>query len=433
MEFPDILLVDDDENLNFAITETLKRKDYQVEQAYSLPEAREKLNNKAYPLVITDVRMPGGSGINLVAEIKKKHPDTAVIVITAYGKVEDAVSALKLGAEDYIQKPFPAESILALVERHFPLRFFPRGSEEFLTADRSVKELLEKAQRVAASNASVLILGESGAGKEVLARYLHRNSRRHEGPFLAMNCAAIPENLLESELFGYEKGAFTGADKFKPGKFELADGGTLVLDEIGDMPLHLQAKILRVLQEKEIDRLGSRKTHPVDVRLISLSNQDIAARIAEKSFREDLYFRLNVIELTIPPLRKRPEDIILLARHFCILYGNEINQSRPTLTPEAERKLLSHSWPGNVRELQNTIHRAVIFCATDRIDSEHVEFRKSSAKPGKNDLMTVAEMEKELILQTLEKISNRTRAAEILGISGRTLRNKLKEYNLPEN
>lgn len=432
MQVPDILVVDDDENLNYAISETLKRKDYLVDQAYSLPEAREKLSNRAYPLVITDVRMPGGSGISLVAEIKKRHPASAVIVITAYGKVEDAVTALKHGAEDYILKPFPADNILGLVEKFFPAHFLPPAGPDFLTADPAMEELLEKARRVAPNNAAVLISGESGAGKEVLARYIHNCSPRRENAFLAMNCAAIPENLLESELFGYEKGAFTGADKFKPGKFELADSGTLVLDEIGDMPLHLQAKILRVIQEKEIDRLGGRRPQSVDVRLLSLTNQDIPARIRDKSFREDLYFRLNVVELLIPPLRERPADITLLAGHFCRLYGLETKRPGLALAPDAERKLLAHAWPGNVRELQNTIQRAVIFSRQDTISAADIEFRSSSARPGKSGLMTVAEMEKDLILQTLEKVSNRTRAAEVLGISPRTLRNKLKEYNLPE-
>ncbi len=432
MHLPDILVVDDDENLNYAIGETLKRKDYLVDQAYSLSEAREKINQRAYPMVITDVRMPGGSGISLVSEIKKRYPASAVIVITAYGKVEDAVTALKHGAEDYILKPFPAENILGLVEKFFPAHFLPAAGPDFLTADPAMNALLEKARRVAPSNAAVLISGESGAGKEVLARYIHNGSRRRENAFLAMNCAAIPENLLESELFGYEKGAFTGADKFKPGKFELADGGTLVLDEIGDMPLHLQAKILRVIQEKEIDRLGGRKPQPVDVRLVSLTNQDIPARIMEKSFREDLYFRLNVVELLIPPLRERPADISLLAGRFCQLYGLETKRPGLKLAPDAERKLQDHSWPGNVRELQNTIQRAVIFSNGDSIGAADIEFRAASPGAVKTGLMTVAEMEKDLILQTLEKVNNRTRAAEVLGISPRTLRNKLREYNLSE-
>lgn len=436
MEQKDILLVDDDENMNFALFETLKRKNFNVERAFSFLEAKEKLNFYNYPMVITDVRMPDGNGIQLVAEIKNKNPETRIIVITAYGKVEDAVEAMKNGADDYVLKPFSADVILKLVDKLFPKSFNRNPVMEFLTKDKHLLELLEKAAKAAHSNAAVLIRGESGTGKEVLARFIHRNSTRKDSPYIALNCAAIPDNLLESELFGFEKGAFTGADKFKPGKFELADKGTLVLDEIGDMPLHLQAKILRVLQEKEVDRLGGKKAIPVDARVISLTNQDIETKIKEKNFREDLLFRLNVVEFDIPPLRERPDDIVFLSNYFLRNYGNEAGKTGLKLSKKAADKLVGARWPGNIRELQNVIYRASIFSDADEIHEDDIEF-KTYAIPSvsaSSELMTVAEMEKDLILRTLEKVSgNKSKAAEILGISSRTLRNKLHEYNMDLN
>jgi len=434
MEYKDILLVDDDENMNFALFETLKRKNYSVERAFSFMEAKEKLNFFNYPMIVTDVRMPDGSGIDLVTEIKKKNPETKVIVITAYGKIEDAVTAMKNGADDYILKPFSADKILKVVEKLFPGTFNRNPVTDFLTKDPKLQELLNRAAKAARSNASILINGESGTGKEVLTRYIHRCSSRKDQPYIAINCAAIPENLLESELFGFEKGAFTGADKFKPGKFELADKGTLVLDEIGDMPHHLQAKILRVLQEKEVDRLGGKKSIPVDVRIISLTNQEIAEKVKEKEFREDLLFRLNVVEFEIPPLRERPEDIKYLSEYFIKMYEKDSGHENLKIGKKAMEKLLSYSWPGNVRELQNVIHRTTIFSGGGEIEPDDVEFKTysfQSSGAASNDIKTVAEMEKDLILRTLEKTANnKTKAAEILGISSRTLRNKLNEYNM---
>lgn len=434
MEGSDILIVDDDENLNFALHETLTRRQFKVERAFSYLEGKEKIQYRKFPLVITDVRMPDGNGIDLVAEIKSRSPQSAVIVITAFGRIEDAVTALKNGASDYIQKPFSVESLLKLVEQYFPERFQQLPAGDFLTHSPMLTAMLEKARRAARSNAAVLIRGESGSGKEVLARYIHRNSPRSDQPYIALNCAAIPENLLESELFGYEKGAFTGAEKMKPGKFELADKGTLVLDEIGDMPLHLQAKILRVLQEREVDRLGGRKALPVDVRVISLTNQAIEEKIRAKSFREDLFFRLNVVEFHLPPLRERGEDIPYLARHFVELYSRELGRDALALGAGAARKLGRHHWPGNIRELQNVLHKAVIFSDGREIGEEDIEFSALPGEPPAADQpQTVAGMEKELILRTLERTgNNRNRAAEILGISARTLRNKLKEYSIAD-
>ncbi|MCP4213665.1 MAG: sigma-54-dependent Fis family transcriptional regulator [bacterium] len=438
MEQKDILIVDDDENMNFALSETLLRKNYIIEKAFSYLEAKEKIGFFNFPLVITDVRMPDGNGIKLVGEIKKKNPNTCVIVITAYGKIEDAVTALKNGADDYILKPFSADKILKVVERLFPKVFNRSPVTEFLTKNSRLQGILDKAARAAGSNASILISGESGTGKEVLARHIYRHSRRQEQSYIAINCAAIPDNLLESELFGHEKGAFTGADKFKPGKFELADKGTLVLDEIGDMPMNLQAKILRVLQEKEVDRLGGKRSIPVDVRVISLTNQDIKEKLRDKTFREDLLFRLNVIDFDIPPLRERPEDIDYLTRYFLGIYGKETGRENLTIAKKAMDKLMAYSWPGNVRELQNVMHRTAIFSSADEITEQDIEFKtyalEGASGPGsQTEITTVAQMEKDLILRTLEKTqNNKTKAAEILGISSRTLRNKLNEYSLDD-
>ncbi len=436
MDHWDILIVDDDENLNFALHETLTRKGYVVDRAFGVAEAREKLLATRYPLVVTDVKMPDGSGIDLVADIKRRSPQTEVLVITAYGEIDDAVRAMRNGAADYIQKPFAADKLLSRVENHFPSRFSGALPGDFLTSSPPLLALLDRVRRAAASGVPVMIGGESGTGKEVLARFLHGNSPRRDFPYVALNCAAIPENLLESELFGYEKGAFTGADRLKPGKFELADRGTLVLDEIGDMPLHLQAKILRVIQEREVDRLGGKKGLRIDVRLISLTNQDIRKRIADKTFREDLYFRLNVVEFTIPPLRERPEDIPFLSAAFLEVIAKELGHPPLKLSSGARDKLLGYSWPGNVRELQNALQRAAIFCDAPQLEAGDFDLPKGEVRPGVafvQDIQTVAAMEKELILRTLERTAgNRGKAAELLGISARTLRNKLQEYRLEE-
>ncbi len=431
MEIKDILIVDDDENMNFALSETLSRKNYSLDRAFSFLEAKEKLNFVSYPMVITDVRMPDGNGIKLVSEIKKKSPDTVIIVITAYGKVEDAVNALKNGAEDYILKPFPAEKILKLVEKYFPKSFNHKPATDFLTKDEALLKMIKKAKKAAQSDASILITGESGTGKEVFARLIHNNSNRANTSYIPINCAAIPDNLLESELFGYEKGAFTGAEKFKPGKFELADKGTLVLDEIGDMPLPLQAKILRVLQEKEVDRLGGEQTLPIDVRIISLTNKSIEESIKEKKFRDDLFFRLNVVEFNIPPLRERKEDIEFLSNNFLKLYQQGINNNITGFSKNAIIKLQAYNWPGNIRELQNVIQRSIIFCENNIISEDDIELHKiSNVSSSSDEIKTVAEMEKDLIFRTLKKTDeNKSKAAEILGISSRTLRNKLKEYS----
>jgi len=434
MEELDILVVDDDNNLNFALCETLRQASFQVDSAPGFLQAREKLQFIRYPMVITDVRMPDGSGIDLVSFIHRQSPETVILVLTAYGTVEDAVKALKTGARDYLLKPVSAPDLTQWVRTHFPGRFRPRQEHQFLTRNPATLELLERARRAARQDVPVVITGESGTGKEVLARWIHRHSRRAEQPYVALNCAAIPENLLESELFGYEKGAFTGADKLKPGKFELAHRGTLVLDEIGDMSLMLQAKLLRVLQEGELDRLGGRQPIPVDVRILALTNRDLSLAMREGRFREDLYYRLAVVSFQIPPLRERLEDIPFLATHFLEFLSQQSGLPPVNLSESAQRKLAQHPWPGNIRELQNTLQRAMIFAQESTLGAEDIEWMSNLSAPGTGPELlagsvTVAEMERELIFKTLEKTgNNRKQAAEILGISARTLRNKLAEY-----
>jgi two-component system response regulator FlrC len=306
------------------------------------------------------------------------------------------------------------------------------NAAEIIGESKDLLQVMKVAQRVARTDCTVLITGETGTGKGLAAKAIHTNSPRSEGPFVIVNCGAFPEHLLESELFGYEKGAFTGAEKFKPGKFELADKGTLVLDEIGDMPLYLQAKILRVLQEKEVDRLGGEHTLPIDVRTVSLTNKNIEESIKKKTFREDLFFRLNVIEFNIPPLRERKNDIVFLAEKFLELYQLRESKHIEGFSGGAIIRLKNYDCPGNIRELQNVIQRAIIFCDKNKIDENDIGFNKFTNSVASNkEIKTVSEMEKDLILRTLEKTdNNKSKAAEILGISSRTLRNKLKEYSL---
>jgi len=431
MDPKDILIIDDDDNMNFALCETLRRQHYRVDSAESYLAAIEKLRFQRYPVVITDVRMPDGNGLNLIGRVKEESPDTTVLVMTAFGTIEDAVKALKSGAADYILKPFPAEQIIKLVADHFPSRFNTRSNWRMIHSDPTMSILIEKARKAAQSEASVLIQGESGTGKELLARFIHKNSPRQAGPYLAVNCAAIPDNLLESELFGHEKGAFTGADKMKPGKFELAEGGTLVLDEIGDMPLPLQAKILRALQEGEIDRLGGSSPNIINVRIIAITNQDIRKLLSNERFREDLFYRLNVIEFTVPPLRDRPSEIKPLALAILAALNASLPDPGKHFTDKAIQKLLGHNWPGNVRELQNVIQRAAIFCDGESIDTGDIEFSSptiATAAPA-TELKTIEAMERDMIQKALDKTdNNKTKAADILGISVRTLRNKLAEY-----
>ncbi|MGL5490365.1 MAG: sigma-54-dependent transcriptional regulator, partial [Shewanella sp.] len=353
-----LLLVEDDASLREALLDTLMLAQYDCIDVASAEEAILALKQHQFDLVISDVQMPGIGGLGLLNYLQQHHPKLPVLLMTAYATIGSAVSAIKLGAVDYLAKPFAPEVLLNQVSRYLPLK---QNRDQPVVADEKSLSLLSLAQRVAASDASVMILGPSGSGKEVLARYIHQHSSRAEEAFVAINCAAIPENMLEATLFGYEKGAFTGAYQACPGKFEQAQGGTLLLDEISEMDLGLQAKLLRVLQEREVERLGGRKTIKLDVRVLATSNRDLKAVVAAGQFREDLYYRINVFPLTWPALNQRPADILPLARHLLAKHAKALNVADlPEFDEAACRRLLSHRWPGNVRELDNVVQRALI-------------------------------------------------------------------------
>jgi DNA-binding NtrC family response regulator len=419
-----------------------------VEAAVDGADALTKFNKGKFDVVITDMRMPKVGGIEVLRGIKKISPETHVIVITAYGTVNTAVQAMKEGASDFIMKPFSLDDLESVVKNVFSRRENDEGEskdeeetrlsfKEIITCDKKMISLLELLKCVSKSKSSVLIQGESGTGKELFARYIHRYSNRSHMPFVAVNCAAVPHNLLESEMFGYERGAFTGALQRRLGKFELADGGTLLLDEISEMDMQLQAKLLRAIQEGEIDRLGGREPISVNVRIIATTNSDLKKDISEKKFREDLFYRLNVIPVTIPPLRNRMSDIHLLSNYFLRKYSELIGK-KPALTDEAEALLKSYTWPGNVRELENVIERAVLIADRGAVQPEHLHLEKDERVYVEVDSATVSlkgstlwEMEKNLIVETLKEVNgNKTKASKILGISVRTMRNKLHEYKL---
>ena len=431
-----ILVVDDESEMRVALETTLKREGYQ-------PVCVEDL-------IVSDVKMPKMDGVELLRAVKQHSPKTIVIMMTAYGDIDNAVETMKVGAFDYLLKPFSAEILISSVNRAFmnepdnhlrstaitkpTVKIVPE--REIITCNPEMLKLLKFAENIAYSKSTVLIIGETGTGKELFAKLIHQCSPRANKSFIPINCAALPEGLLETEMFGHEKGAFTGADYRKEGKFELAHKGTLLLDEVTEMSLPLQAKLLRVLQEHEIDKVGGRESIPVDVRVIATSNRDIKKRIRENLFREDLYYRLNVIPLKISPLRERKEDIPLLAEHFLQKHRRENNKPVMSIDESTVSLLKKYNWPGNIRELANIMERAAILCTEETLLPAHLFFEDDaemdgdgSSKPLSNFRGTIHQMEKELILQTLEEQNgNKTRAAESLGISIRTLRNKLTEY-----
>ena len=431
-----VMVVEDDADLREALTDTLELAGYTAIATADAEQALAWLEKGNPGLVLSDVQMPGMDGHALLRTLKARRPDIPVILMTAYGQIEKAVQAIRDGAADYLPKPFEPDRLLAIVARHFRQAGEP-ASTGVVADDPGSRALLELARRVAASEASVLLTGESGVGKEVFARYIHQHSGRQKGPFIAVNCAAIPENLLESVLFGHEKGAFTGASTTQPGKFEQANSGLLLLDEVSEMPLNLQAKLLRVLQEREVERVGARTPVPLDVRVIAATNRDLAAWVREGKFREDLYYRLNVFPLEIPPLRDRPGDIASLARHFLKRSEQLVGRGGFTLSAAAMAELTGYTWPGNIRELCNVIQRAMILAADAEIRPEHLMLPKSSTRampetagdmglPGEVGLKDV---ERETILGTLKRMEgSRRRTAEALNMSERTLRHKLKQY-----
>ena len=439
-----VLVVDDEPGMRMALKANFERDGWMVETAAGASEAVRKCGQNRFPLMVTDVCMPDGDGLELMRRVRASDSSTAVIVLTAFGTVAQAVQAMQDGACDYLTKPFSFEQLQSTVERVMRSLGSGRSSKpvgtEIVGQSASLLRVLDRARLAAQTDADVLVEAESGTGKELLARFIHESSHRREKPFIAINCAAVPEPLLESELFGHVRGAFTGAALAKSGKFELANGGTLLLDEIGEMPLELQPKLLRVLQEREVERLGDTRTIPVNIRIIATTNVSLQTMVEQGRFRADLYYRLNVIPLTLPPLRERVDDIPVLAEHFAAKFAKQAARPAPSLHPEFLSGLVKYSWPGNARELSNFMRRVVAMSSDRNIGPEHLaaEFSRPPAVkvfPGHAAVQAgtpIRELERQLLETTLQLTGgNRTRAAEMLGISLRTIRNKIREFGLP--
>ena len=440
---PAILVVEDDPNLLEALRDTLELAGRPVLTAPGGTEALAILEKEALSIVVSDVRMMPMDGIALLKEIRLRNPQLPVLLMTAYAEIDRAVEAMRSGACDFLLKPFEPDALLAQIDKYaLP---DPNTVTDVIANDPVSANLFGIAARVAQTDATVFLTGESGVGKEVVARFVHRHSARKSGPFVAINCAAIPESLLEATLFGYEKGAFTGAQSAQAGKFEQAQDGTLLLDEVTEMPLPLQAKLLRVLQEREVERVGGKKPIALNIRIIATSNRDMMEAVKKGVFREDLYYRLNVFPILIPALRQRPQDIVPLARHFLVEKSVEIGRPGLVFSPEAEAALMAHPWPGNVRELENAVQRAMILAPGGVIGPECLGMSAPKdaiwelppEKP-ENDLLelektsdnkNMKDLEREHILRTMAEVGGSRKAAvERLGISERTLRYKLKQY-----
>lgn len=445
-----VLVIEDEAGMRELLQKVLVRQGYAVREVASGREALKLLEGETYDLVLTDVVMPEIDGMEVLRFVKKVRPDTMVVMMTAFGTIDSAVQAMKEGAYHYISKPFKMEEILVVMEKALEekmlreevalLRQEVTGRYRFdnlIGKSKAMQGVFDLIRRVAPTKSTILIYGKSGTGKELVAKAIHYNSPRRDRPFITVNCAAIPRELLESELFGHERGSFTGAVATRRGKFELAQGGTIFLDEVGDMDLSLQSKILRVLQESEFERIGGEKTITVDVRVIAATNQDLRAAVTNRTFREDLYYRLSVIPIYLPELKDRQEDIPLLASHFLKKFGQELGVEIKEISKEAINALLNYSWPGNVRELENVIERAVLLGDHKSITVQDLpphlytlDFRpiEKALREG----ATLEEVEQEYIRRVLEKTrGNQTKAARILGIDRRTLYRKVKRYSLP--
>jgi DNA-binding NtrC family response regulator len=425
---PDVLVVDDDPMVRRTLLELIREYGYDAMAVASAEHALESLARTGARLVLADVRLPGLGGIDLLREIRAHHAGTPVVMITGHGSVEVAVEAMQSGAEDLLQKPFGMARLGEILDRLLGTPAPSASLGGIVTEDPHILRLLQTAARVAQSAAPILIQGESGTGKELLAREIHLRSRRRDKPFVALNCAALPESLLESELFGHERGAFTGAIARRLGKFETAHQGTLLLDEVSETSLPFQAKLLRALQEGELDRIGRDQPVRVDVRVVATTNRDLREAIQAGRFRQDLFFRLNVISLRLPPLRERPQDIPCLARHFVEKHRATTGGAGRELSEAALDTLRAYTWPGNVRELESCIQRALLLCPDRVLQPSHLQL-EAEGMPPTLDAGTRSEVERRLIFATLERVGgNRNRAAEALGVSVRTIRNRLRQY-----
>ena len=465
---PKILLVEDDANVASGLQKILHSQGYAVTSLVRGDEGLERALGEQFDVVITDLKLPGLDGLELVKKLHQEKPKLPIVLITAHGSTETAIEATKWGAFDYIPKPFEVEELLDITARALqssrlmsePVEMgdTSSGRTAIVGTSRVMQLLYKEIGRIAATPVTVLIRGETGTGKELVARAIYQHSDRASAPFIAINCAAIPENLLESELFGHERGSFTGADSRRIGRFEQASGGTIFLDEIGDMNLPLQAKLLRVLQEKTIQRVGGKESIAIDVRVIAATHRDLESAIQERLFREDLFYRLNVVTLNLPPLHERTEDIPELARYFLKKYAFEVGVAAPSITPEAIAVLQQQPWPGNVRELENTVRQALLIAREYTISAEHVkEVLAKSRKPPGTSLQShsgyiaelldrvergevtnafskmLQDLEPELYSQAIERArGNQTKAAEWLGVTRLKMREKLKEFGLYE-
>ncbi len=451
-----VLVVDDDSLSREFLHEATRSLGFEADSAASGREALERITERNYDLVLSDVRMPEMDGMQLLAELRAQRPELPVVMVTAHGSVETAVEAIRMGASDFLMKPCTPDTLEVVIGRvsektrlqaenaYLRSELVGKESESVIARSPRMLETLRSATRIARSKGTVLITGESGTGKERVAHHIHMNSPRKDGPFIQVNCAALSEQLLESELFGHERGAFTGAHRAKPGRFELADGGTLLLDEIGEISPKLQAKLLRVLEEEEFERVGGTTTMRVDVRVIATTNRDLPAEIADGRFREDLYYRLHVLPLELSALRDRPEDVLPLAEYFADRYARQNGRQTPSFDAGAIERLSEWSWPGNVRELENTIQRAVVLLSGNTIGEGDLAFGPAGPKPARceepesemdpeealSELIAnrrMADVERVAILATLECTNgNKTEAARRLGLTARTLSNKLK-------
>ena len=445
-----ILVVDDDRNVCRVLKDLLERAGFEVLTAPDVDAAVPILKQQDLDLIVTDLKMPGKSGMDLLSLCHEARPAVPVIMMTAYADVEAAVTAMKKGAYDFITKPFDENELLNVAKKAFGeskknkellSSYFDEASPfitEIIGKTPVIQQVLRMAQKIARTDSTVLITGETGVGKELIARAIHSASQRKSHPFVKVNCAAIPDTLLESELFGHEKGAFTGAVTNKPGRFEIAHQGTLFLDEIGEIPLHLQTKLLSVLQDKSFERLGGVKTMKVDVRIITATNQDLSSAVQSGTFRSDLFYRLNVVPIHVPPLRERKDDLIPLLNYLLDKFASKYGKKIGAISPEVMATFINYDWPGNIRELENVMERMVVMSETDSLSLDQVppEIRgvvsTTEASTLKEKIETLSQVtEKQMIIDALNKThQNRTQAAKLLGISRRTLQNKIKEYGL---